>query len=394
MRLFSLLFVILCIPTLLLAQDLVIKPYGVSPAAVIADTVGDPSYLGIRDRNFSGLKNVGVGTKVFLIGTFEDSSLTGLIWNMYELPGGSVAVLSEATEVDSASEVVSFIADITGTYRISISEGTFGDTVVINATTYRGVKGTTPNCSHCHANTFEEWQQTGHSSFLDNALDGLGRSGPTCLPCHTTGWDTFAVNDGFDDFDFVYPDTQFVGVADSMYTKYPTAMDRANIQCESCHGPGDAHIRASARERLADSRMIISIGPEACAYCHDDDHYHVYPSQWETAGHSHPPAYPGGTRDDCRGCHNGYQFIQYVENETITRQPYAGITCAVCHDPHNATNEYQMRSVEATLSNDKVVTQGGTGKLCMNCHQSRRDAVTYTTGPKTHLVRIYRHHHT
>jgi len=78
MKLFLLLFVFvfLCIPGFLFSQELVVKPYGVSPAAVKADTAGNPTYLGIRDIRFTGLKNVGVGTKVYLIGTNEDTSLT------------------------------------------------------------------------------------------------------------------------------------------------------------------------------------------------------------------------------------------------------------------------------------------------------------------------------
>ena len=161
--------------TLGFSQSLVLEPYGVSPAAVKADTVGNPGYLGIKDRVFTGLRNVGVESKVYLIATFEDSSLTSLSWDLYEKPDGSSAALVGPTTVDEASEIATFVADLTGTYRIAITEGTYGDTVVINAAKYLGVKGGAPNCSQCHSSTYGKFAETGHASFLTNALNGAGR---------------------------------------------------------------------------------------------------------------------------------------------------------------------------------------------------------------------------
>jgi hypothetical protein len=370
---------------LVFPQDLMVKPYGISPAEVKRDTVGNPDYLGIKDIRYSGLRNVGVGTKVYLVGVYEDSFLTALSWNMFSQPSESEATLAAPVEVDSASEVTSFIADLEGEYQVAVSEGAETDTVVIHASTYVG--DVEDNCSLCHSEIVTPWSETGHALMLTNALEGLGRSGTTCLPCHTTGWDTSATaaNDGFDDFDFMYPDTQFVGMADSMYTEYPDAMARANIQCEACHGP----ITMSGHTDEETNTMEVTLEPDNCAYCHDDDHYHVYPSQWIVSGHADPPSYPAGGRDDCRGCHNGWQFIQWVEggDDAVTAQPDAPIACAVCHDPHDASKspENQLRTVEATLSNGEVVTEGGNGRLCMNCHQSRRDAATYPLEPHSHF---------
>lgn len=368
-RLLLVLVLILVSAVMVFPQDLLLDTHGVSPAAVKRDTVGNPDYLDIKDRVATGLANVGVETKVYLKATFEDSSISGLSWSL-EGPGGSGASLSEATEVDSASEIVTFVPDMLGTYTAIVFEGMYADTVVINAATFLGVEGAAPNCTVCHSSTFDKFAETGHSHFLDNALDGLGRSGTTCLGCHTTGYDTLATNDGFDDFEFAYPDTQFVGMADSMYEKYPDAMVRANIQCESCHGPGSGHMG-----QTEDSKMVADIGVDGCAACHDDDHYHVYPSQWEVSGHA--DLYYQSTRTSCGVCHNGKGFIQWVDAgkpEELAEAVDAkyNITCATCHDPHDATNENQLRTVEATLPMGEVVTEGGKGKLCMNCHNSRR----------------------
>jgi hypothetical protein len=322
------------------------------------------------------LNNVGVESKVYLQATFADSSITSLTWNLYAVPNGSNAVLSAPVTINDASEIVTFNPDLEGTYRISVTEGTYGDTVVINAAKYLGVE----NCKLCHNGAatqhYAPWSETGHATFLDRGLDGeLGAYyGESCIECHTTGWDTLADNDGFDDFDFVFPSVKKPGVADSLAGVYPEAMKRANIQCESCHGPGSRHMG-----NAADGRMVSSIGPDACAACHDDDHYHVYPSQWEVSNHAnleHPY-----TRSSCAQCHNGKGFIQYVDGGKVglTEDVDANynITCATCHDPHDATNVNQLRTVGATLPNGDEVTQGGKGVLCMNCHNSRRDASTY-----------------
>ena len=48
-------------------------------------------------------------------------------------------------------------------------------------------------------------------------------------------------------------------------------------------------------------------------------------------------------------------------------------------------NEHQLRLTTATLANGEPVMGGGTGALCMNCHQSRREADSYTEEPRSHF---------
>ncbi len=375
------LFLLLLSTTLLFAQPTVtLEPFGVSPAQIKADTLDNPGYIGILDRVYSGLLNVGVETQMVLKGS-SDTTLISPTWNVASVPGGSsVTDVASITDVDTATQMALFTPDVVGTYEVEFTSDGVTASVTINAGTYLGVEGGTTSCMTCHNGTYTAWSETGHAHMLTNALEGLGRSGTTCLGCHTTGFDTLAANNGFDDFTFVYPDSQGPGILDSMLAEYPDAMMRANIQCEACHGPGSEH-----NGNTSDSKMVSSLDPGACAQCHDDDHYHVYPSQWNAAGHSNLPSYPGGGRTDCSGCHNGAQFIQVVKGEAITVQPHVDITCAVCHDPHNSTNADQLRTVSATLENGEVVTGAGKGALCMNCHKSRRDADTYTNSPASHF---------
>jgi len=388
-KLLALIVLAFMVPVLAFSQTIKLETMGVSPAQIKADTVGNPGYIGLLDRVYTGLLNVGVEKKMVLKGT-SDTTLIAAIWTVLNAPDGSIATIMNETVVDTATQLATFIPDLVGTYELEFADQGVTATVTINAAMFLGV-GNEGGCANafCHSSKVSDWMETDHATMLDRGLEGANGSyyGEGCISCHTVGYDTLATNGGFDDFDFLFPTEKIPGMADSMYQEYPDAMHRANIQCETCHGPASAHNGATS-----DNKMVASLKTDVCASCHDDDHYHVYPSQWNEAGHSNIPSYPGGSRTSCQGCHNGAQFVQFAKGEEITVQEHVDITCATCHDPHQSFGDtpeadngrYQIRLLEATLANGEKVTEGGNGILCMNCHQNRRDAKTYTNQSGRH----------
>ena len=104
-------------------------------------------------------------------------------------------------------------------------------------------------CQSCHAKEHELWAASPHA----HALKTLAKSGdqkkPDCQRCHTTG---FGEPSGF----------PHAGAA------------LENVGCESCHGPGKAHVESAGTAagtilRLTekcDSCVILQI----CGSCHDD----------------------------------------------------------------------------------------------------------------------------
>ncbi len=386
--------------TLCTAQTSV-STLGISPRVAGLDTTD------IYDMSFSGLQNVGVGTKVFLKGSTSDSAgLATPTWNLLSVPTSSTAAFGTTADEDNSwydthdeawvydySQATSFVADLLGTYVVEFVNGGIADTLTINAAMYLGMDGGV-GCGTCHPEKATAWEATGHADMLERGLEGTLSSyyNSGCISCHTVGYDTSAVNDGFDDLGFTFPDSLYEGGYAASVTAYPDAMGLANIQCESCHGPGGSH-----NSVITDSKMVADIKTYSCAFCHDDGHYHVYPEQWDVSGHASESAlynssYAGGS---CVPCHNGQGFVNSIKEVSETLVEKIPITCATCHDPHDATNAHQLRNLTVSLGDDLEipVTTGGNGQLCMNCHKSRRNSVDYTTNYLDNISSHYGPHH-
>lgn len=94
------------------------------------------------------------------------------------------------------------------------------------------------NCKMCHSDKFEQWSGMGHARAYDLLIAVGKQNSPECLPCHTTG---YGKKGG--------------------YVDEATTPDLKNVQCESCHGPGENH--------MGDVEGIVGKPAAAkCAECH------------------------------------------------------------------------------------------------------------------------------
>ncbi|MBI5809025.1 MAG: T9SS type A sorting domain-containing protein [Ignavibacteriales bacterium] len=369
-----------------------IEPFGVSPRDVAKSTTDIYTYPS------TGLRNVGVGTLNYFKASLAGKKFgTAVTYTLTRKPSGSTATVGTAKDIiNDSTQVVTFTPDKVGAYTLTVTDGQFTASVNFNAAKYLGYQNTIVNgvdtkvsCKTCHSSKVAEYEKTNHASMFTRAMNGTpGLSGPAdhysvnCIGCHTTGFDKnpTAVNDGFDDLTFTYPTVLAAGTYDKLVTQFPDAMKRANIQCESCHGPASGHLGATT-----DERIDATYDAAPCAYCHDSGTYNIFPEQWDASKHSGATSYPTGAgRESCVKCHTGSGFSQFVRGVPTTDpyfdSEYSPITCSGCHDPHSDKNPKQLRKADAALliAGGKTMTvttqEAGTGTVCMNCHQSRAEA--------------------
>jgi len=382
--------------------------------------ISDYGLTGVQSA--SGLATIGVGTPAYLEVLVNyavtNSDITNIVWTLSSRPGGSAAVLMASPLGSniptfkmadrfnqSGAPVFKVIGrmmlrpDMTGQYAVTVAiqTGNSGSTNLtqrITAGTYMGIN----TCVLCHSggvlaeDQYHPWSGTLHATFFTKAIDGLkgGQYSKNCISCHTVGYDTnvLSAHGGFDDVatqaGWTFPTNLIAGNWASMQTNYPSVANLANIQCENCHGPGSEHAMALGNTNVANwPRIDSSFVMAKCAQCHDGRPDYVKVTEWNGSLHARATRTPSGpTRINCVRCHTAPGFKQFIEhagntNGYATNTVYEAITCAACHDPHDATNPHQLRSANIyTLPEGTTVTNVGLGALCMECHHSRNGAAT------------------
>ncbi|MCU0771318.1 MAG: hypothetical protein MUE94_06055 [Verrucomicrobia bacterium] len=368
--------------------------------------------LASTNRVSGGLYAVGVGQPVYLeaqVGTnIPAAQILGVTWAVTAKPAGSTITAPGPSPIttnvpifspgDAAIYQLAFpramlVPTNVGTYTIRATVATTTTNIVlvrnIECGTYMGWQ----TCQLCHSGGYipdkvGPWSKTGHATAFSRAIDSVDHFAEYCVACHAVGYDkdARAVNDGFDDrataSNWVFPTNFVPGNWSNMVANFPDVAEAANVQCENCHGAGSQHAYS-----LGDpDKISVSFSAGDCGQCHDAAPYHVKNDEWRNSRHAIATRYPTGeSRASCVKCHSAIGFVDFVAGTTPPRTAYEAISCAGCHDPHAPTNNpYILRTIADVKLADTskpggqtVITNGGQGKLCMNCHQGRRDVLTY-----------------
>ncbi|MGH7994732.1 MAG: cytochrome c3 family protein [Opitutaceae bacterium] len=142
-----------------------------------------------------------------------------------------------------------------------------------------------------------------------------------------------------------------------------------NIGCESCHGPGSAHVDSyGAPHTIVNPRN----SPEVCFQCHLDKRGEF------SLPHSHPVLAGKVSCVDCHDPHRGDVVLGRSAsslasaNDTCLRchilqrgpfvfdHPAVREGCTTCHNPHGTTNDKMLIARNATL--------------CLQCHYQAQTA--------------------
>ncbi len=190
----------------------------------------------------------------------------------------------------------------------------------------------------------------GHSDTTDivyRTFDSLGTA-LRCFRCHSTGPVTLAAD-------------------------YKVAPSELGVRCESCHGPGSAHIKQPGAPGTIQNpkRLTATELNRLCGACHrqasDLDHETDWTNAWNVR---HQPS--------------------YLHRAACFRNSNGRLSCLTCHDPHGPLNKtassYDARCVSCHKS---VIHKAAVAsRSCVNCHmpQVRTSATLEFTN---HWIGIY-----
>jgi predicted CXXCH cytochrome family protein len=214
----------------------------------------------------------------------------------------------------------------------------------------RSTKQTT--CGNCHVGHQRDWKTTAHAGAWAS-LVGSGHQVESCNACHSVS----------DKGNLATAPAGYSRVADSAYH---------DVQCESCHGPGYAHVLEPdlpGNVPLARLRVTNANDQAGCAECHSGTHT-PFIEEWEQSRHSEVLA-AEAARPECASCHEARAALKswgvnvnYIERDSTAAANYfPATTCGLCHNPHGSPNSKQLRfpiDVAAPEQN-----------LCVKCHMRR-----------------------
>ncbi len=240
---------------------------------------------------------------------------------------------------------------------------------------YFDVSSKQTNCGNCHVEKQAGWKFTAHASAWADQVAAVPNAPAACRSCHTVTQIGNAVDDTIP--------AGYARVPDSSYH---------DVQCESCHGPGVDHAQAPNLGNIPLARVSVSpdtltaVTSPTCAACHNRSGGPApsFVEEWSQSGHAEvvPEIVAEGFPAGCVPCHEGRGILKswnvatnYVERDwPVTATTAFAQTCAVCHDPHSAANEGQLRW--------PIDDPDPANNLCMKCHNRRTDpSATSPRGP-------------
>jgi tetratricopeptide (TPR) repeat protein len=169
----------------------------------------------------------------------------------------------------------------------------------------------------------------GHATNADSVYRTFDpvESALRCFRCHSTGPVTLAAN-------------------------FQVQPSEPGVHCESCHGPGRAHVESAGTQTIQNPRRFTSVQISTlCGACHrqasdlDDD------TDWTNVWNvRHQP--------------------RYLHRAACFRNSNGALSCLTCHDPHQplktAASSYDARCVSC---HTKVAhTSPIAGRSCVDCH--------------------------
>jgi len=123
------------------------------------------------------------------------------------------------------------IAEMVKSAKVHISKAQEGELVESGVEESDGGCGTryvsAPSCKECHQGRFAWWKTTKHSNAMASLVAKQSQFNEECVMCHNLAYEC---DDG----------ALSMGTLESF----------KNVQCESCHGPGELHVKSKGEQRM------------------------------------------------------------------------------------------------------------------------------------------------
>ncbi len=155
--------------------------------------------------------------------------------------------------------------------------------------------------------------------------------------------------------------------------------------CESCHGPGTAHMESISPEAIRNPAKLPPIQADAvCLQCHLNQPTHVGRIQGGHAQnqvscvschsvHAAQPPLTGGAHENtrineqCASCHTGVWAA--FQRPHAHKLPEGAMSCVDCHNPHGSFLTPNLQTVAANEPG------------CLGCHGDKRGPFVFEHAP-------------
>lgn len=158
----------------------------------------------------------------------------------------------------------------------------------------------------------------------------------------------------------------------------------SNEQCESCHGPSNAHAKAKKKSEVTPARTFgtdsltpVSEQNEACLGCHQDHNMGWFGSAHESVDvgcvschsvheESDPIFEPMAQQEICFQCHQSNRADTFKTSGHPLR--FGSMTCSGCHNVHDGNSDF-------------LLVEDNVNDTCYRCHAEKRGPFLWEHAP-------------